>query len=276
MNPKSDSIYISNQAYGSFNDRGLQFGEGLFETFRLNSKGEIPLWSFHQARLKEGLMRLGFNPKSFDKAQDFLFANILSNLASSNLALNAGKLLVTRDAQKRGYATSQEDEPNLLLQFFSAPNWLDESQGLKVGISDIRLGIQPALAGIKHCNRLEQVLAQCQLKEGEDDALLLSYAGDVIESCTSNLLVCLDNQWFTPKLDKAGVKGVARQWLITKMNIAEANLNLSDLYNAQHLYLSNSLFGLRKVKSLVADTSKDYLGCELMQAYQTEFKSLFE
>lgn len=274
MNPQSDLICISNQAYGSFNDRGLQFGEGLFETFRLNSKGEIPLWSFHQARLKEGLQRLGFNPKSFDKAQDFLFANIQSNL-TSNPALNAGKLLVTRDAQKRGYATSQENEPNLLLQLFSAPNWPDESQGLKVGISDIRLGIQPALAGIKHCNRLEQVLAQSQLKEGEDDALLLSYAGDVIESCTSNLLVCLDNQWFTPKLDKAGVKGVARQWLITKMNIAEANLNLSDLYNAQHLYLSNSLGGLRPISMLWAERTKEYDSCSSLQEYQTEFKSLF-
>lgn len=268
MNQIEDSVYISNQPQSSFSDRSLQFGEGLFETFRLNAQGEIPLWALHQARLKEGLKRLGFNPNSLDAAEQFLFVNL-----PRDKAFNAGKLLVTRDAKVRGYAGLLENKPNLLLNFFSAP--LNEDKGLSLGVSDIRLGLQPALAGIKHCNRLEQVLAQTQLKPEHDDALLLTSDGHVIESCSSNLFVYIDNQWLTPKLDNTGVRGVARQWLMSKMPVIEARLTLEDMYNAQHVYISNALKGFRYVKCLLTQQRHEYSSCKRMQAYQAEFKSLF-
>lgn len=268
MNQVADSIYLSNQPHASFYDRGLQFGEGVFETFRLNAQGEIPLWDLHQARLKEGLKRLGFNPNSLDAAEQFLFANL-----PRDKTFNAGKLLVTREAKVRGYAGYLEDKPNLLLHFFVAP--FIEDKGLTLGISDIQLGLQPALAGIKHCNRLEQVLAQTQLKPEHDDALLLSSDGYVIESCSSNLFVYIDNQWVTPKLDDTGVRGVAREWLMSKMPIIEAKLTLEDMYNAQHVYISNALKGFRYVKCLLGQQRHEYSSCKRMQAYQAEFKSLF-
>ncbi len=263
-------IYLSNQQHITFSDRALQYGEGLFETFRLNTKGHIPLWELHQQRLAQGLERLGFSNHTLNQAEDFLFSHI-----KKHPNFNAGKLLVSRTALERGYAGKTATNANLLLHLFTLPAINPQITTLTLELSPVRLAQQPLLAGIKHSSRLQQILALSKLSQQADDVLLMDTQGLPIESGTSNLLLHFNQQWLTPKLDKAGVKGTTRQWLMQKIPIQEKELQMDTIYKAQHLYLSNALYGIRAVTGLLKTDIKYQTDCAKMQQLQNEFGRLF-
>lgn len=264
------SLYLSNHHNVPFNDRALHYGEGLFETFRFNKIGEIPLWQLHQTRLKQGLERLGFAASSQAEAEAFLFANI-----AQAPAYQAGKLLLSRSGLERGYAGKTASCVNLLLHLFNPPA-LKKQTAVTLQVSPVRLASQPLLAGIKHSSRMEQILALSALSKTADDALLLDHQGLPIESGTSNLLLYIKPHWITPKLDHVGVRGTTRQWLMQQMPIQERAVSMSELYQAQHLYLCNAIKGIYAVQTLLGEHTKNYLPCAKMQQLQTEFGRLFE
>jgi len=124
--------------------------------------------------------------------------------------------------------------------------------GVRMRICDIRLGEQPLLAGMKHLNRLEQVLARA---EWDDPAIaegvLCDSHGRVVSATMANLFAVVDGALLTPVLDRCGVAGVARAEVLAACPQARVGeLTLDELRNASEVFLSSSVRGILPVCSL--------------------------
>lgn len=227
-------------------DRALNYGDGLFETLRFDAQQAIPLWHYHQQRLMAGLEALNFPAYSLAEIKAAMQSLPISE------SVNAGKLLISRGQGERGYAAPKEAKIELLWHGFTAPSWALERfpNGLEVAVSPIVLAKQPRLAGIKHLNRLEQVLARNLFPEHCQEVVMCDDAQSVIEGCMSNIVLFKDNQWLTPSLDNNGVNGVIRQWLLSQLPIIEAQVSLAELMQADTIIFCNTLNGIAPVARL--------------------------
>jgi 4-amino-4-deoxychorismate lyase len=224
-------------------DRGLAYGDGLFETMRAHA-GTLPWWPRHRARLLAGARRLGI-PFPDD-------ARLESALDDALRASQDGviKLVLTRGAGARGYAPSRGVEPTLIVT--ASPGPAATAGALTVDVLTLRLGVQPALAGMKHLNRLEQVLGAREAAERSLDDGLMADAEDFLACSTrANVFARVDGRWITPPVDRAGVAGIARSVLLEHWRPAGGlhveRLPLADLGRIEALTLSNALRGILAV-----------------------------
>jgi 4-amino-4-deoxychorismate lyase len=161
------------------------------------------------------------------------------------------KLVLTRGDGGRGYAPVADAMPVWMLSLHPLPAPL--VAGLCLHVCDTRLAIQPALAGLKHCNRLEQVLARAEVdRAGCDEGLLRDIDGDPICATAANLLVLRDGRWWTPSVTRCGVAGVLRSWLLETSGVAVAALSMEDVLAADAIALCNAVRGILPVVSLGA------------------------
>ncbi|MCL6619853.1 MAG: aminodeoxychorismate lyase [Thermomonas hydrothermalis] len=225
----------------SLANRGLNYGDGLFETMRIH-RGDVPLWSRHLARLREGAERLGMTLPE----QAFIEAQIAA--ISADVEAGVLKLLLTRGDGGRGYLPPAAAVPVWALTLHPLPARM---QALRLHPCRIRMAIQPALAGIKHCNRLEQVLARVEVAQaGCDEGLLCDASGAPVCATAANLLVLCDGHWLTPPVDRCGVAGVLRGWLLEAGLVRQAALSLQDVTAAEALALCNAVRGILPVAAL--------------------------
>lgn len=229
----------------SFANRGLNYGDGLFETVRVH-RGAAPLWPRHLARLREGAQRLGIPLP--DPA--FIEARVTETVAG----VDAGvlKLLLTRGDGGRGYAPSVDAQPVWTLALHPLPA---SPASLRLHACETRLALQPALAGIKHCNRLEQVLGRMEVERGGfDEGLMCDAFGRPICATAANLLVHRGGRWLTPAVANCGVAGVMRGWLIGQGLVGEVEQAADALDSADALALCNAVRGILPVSMLGART----------------------
>ncbi len=228
----------------SLDNRGLQYGDGLFETMRVD-RGGVPLWPRHLARLRDGARRLGIAmPESgFLDAQVAAFAH---GVESGVL-----KLVLTRGDGGRGYAPPADAIPVWSLSLHPLPAPIPRA--LRLHDCATRLAIQPALAGLKHCNRLEQVLARAEVERAAcDEGLVRDIDGNPACATAANLLLHVDGRWTTPRVDRCGVAGVLRGWLLEAGLVQEAAVARDALEAAEALALCNAVRGILPVASLDA------------------------
>ncbi len=236
-------------------DRGLDYGDGLFETLRLE-RGEPLFPELHWQRLEQGLETLGF-PDCIAriKSQTQL---VLDDLRQEGWSLAALRITVTRGAGPRGYTPPLDAEPRIIC---SATPLEAVSGALPPPASLIaatmRWASQPALAGVKHLNRLEQVLAAAEKqRSGADEALMLGQAGQLVSVTSGNLFIVAGDEIHTPLLDDCGIAGTRRHLVMQSWapaagySVKESRLELSILDAATEVFYSNSLVGLRPVASL--------------------------
>ncbi|MDZ7924378.1 MAG: aminodeoxychorismate lyase [Marinagarivorans sp.] len=239
------------------NDRGLAYGDGLFETLRWQPSG-CPLWYLHRARLLSGCARL--NLPLDDTVLDAQYTQFLATVTQQNSTLEHAiiKLIVTRGQGGRGYVPPHTPSLNIIWQLLPAPAIAKEArQGVGLQVSAVRLAEQPLLAGLKHLNRLEYVLAAQQATEGLQP-LLLDNAGHIIETLSHNIFAVEGKNLLTPRLYRAGVKGVLRDFTQThapKLGFVfcESDLLLPQLLQAPEVFIGNSVRGYWPVTSLVDD-----------------------
>lgn len=225
-------------------NRGLAYGDGVFETMRVH-RGGVPLWPRHLARLREGARRLGLALPPFD----FMEARIADAIGGCGAGVL--KLLLTRGAGGRGYAPPTDAPPAWLLSLHPLP--ASHHSGLRLQWCDTRLAGQPALAGIKHCNRLEQVLARAEVDRGGfDEGLMRDMTGTPICATAANLLVLRNGRWSTPRVDACGVAGVLRGWLLDQGLADLADCSPAGIEAADALALCNAVRGILPVASLGA------------------------
>ena len=247
----------------SIANRGLSYGDGVFETMRVH-RGELPLWPRHLARLREGAGRLGIAMPDVD----FVEARI-AEMASS---VEAGvlKLLLTRGEGGRGYAPPVDVVPTWMLSLQSLP---ESQDALRVHVCETRLATQPALAGIKHCNRLEQVLGRAEAARARcDEGLMQDMAGNPVCATSANLMVLRDGRWRTPPVEACGVASVLRGWLLAQGLVEVAAVAPDDLADADAVALCNAVRGILPVRALGArewlpHPATDELQARLAMAY---------
>jgi 4-amino-4-deoxychorismate lyase len=251
-------------------ERGLHYGDGLFETIAC-VRGGARLLEQHLRRLASGCARLGIAP--IDPAA--IAAEVREAAAESDRAIV--KILVTRGpATARGYAASGEEQPTRVMLRYLWPE--DDAalseQGVRVRIASVRLGENPALAGLKHCNRLEQVLARRECADaGFGEALMFSSSGALISGTMSNVFIVQDSMLLTPCVDRCGVAGVMRAEVLATaaaagIRVEERRLDGDDLERSQELFLTNALMGIRPARevagrSLVPGTLTRHLQAQL-------------
>ncbi|QEA40151.1 aminodeoxychorismate lyase [Pistricoccus aurantiacus] len=229
-----------------FDDRGLSYGDGLFETVLVRD-GKPVLWEEHLARLEEGCRRLELTmPKPAD------LNGIFANIPLFQQPLAVLKLILTRGSGGRGYRPPWPSDCRL--RYRLTPFSPDEERwhrGVRIRRCSLRLGIQPRLAGIKHLNRLENVLAR---SEWNDDAiaegLLCDSDGRLVEATSMNLFWQRQGRLETPRLDRCGVAGTLRQALLDRLPIQEVNAGVAVLEEAEALWLGNSVQGIWPVIAL--------------------------
>jgi len=231
-------------------DRGLAYGDGLFETIRVQAF-QMPLWPFHQARLVNGCRRL-----SISLAEQYLLPwteELLAAARNENRADGVLKIIVTRGAGGRGYAYGEDLTPTVIMIFSALPSYPEANQrsGVALFNCSTTLGINPALAGLKHLNKLEHVLARAEWQSPEfAEGLLRDTEGRVVEGTVSNVFAVKDHQLFTPVLTRCGVSGIMRRLVCeqlapeVKLPLIEQDMTLEQLYSADEVFVTNSVFGI--------------------------------
>ena len=225
-------------------DRACQFGDGLFETVAVVS-GRPCLWRAHLARLAEGCRRLRLPAPDAG-----LLRREVSDLCRGQDRAVL-KLLWSAGRSARGYRRPPAAQGQRVLQLhpWAGP---DYRRGWRVRLCSHRHGDNPTLAGIKHLNRLDQVLARAEWDQEHDEGIMLDQSGQAVSGTMSNLFLQRGDELLTPPVARAGIEGVVRALLIDCADQAGERVRIepigpADLYAADGLYLSNSLIGVVRV-----------------------------
>ncbi|MDO1527387.1 aminodeoxychorismate lyase [Fulvimonas sp. R45] len=231
----------------SAQDRGLLYGDGLFETVRLVGRA-APLWPRHMRRLAHGCERLRLPMP--DPA--LLWREALA--AGEGMAQAVVRITLTRGTGARGYAMPATPHATRVVAAFPMPA-LDASayrDGIRLHLCATRLAEQPALAGLKHLNRLEQVLARAEWDDpAVAEGLLCDARGRVVSAVSANLFAVVDGVPATPALDRCGVAGVARAEVLDALPRAQVrDLPLDECLRAGELFLTSSVRGILPVQAV--------------------------
>ncbi|CAA9339348.1 MAG: Aminodeoxychorismate lyase [uncultured Lysobacter sp.] len=222
-------------------DRGFAYGDGVFETMRAHC-GALPWWERHWGRLAAGAHRLGLSLPP----EALVIEQAMGLLAGGGGVL---RLQVTRGRGGRGYAAAAGGVPTWALSRHEVP--VTPPEGIVLRWCETRLALQPLLAGIKHCNRLEQVMARNEWSDpGIHEGLVCSLEGDVVSATAANLFVLRDGEWLTPQVDRCGVAGVCRAWAIDALQARQARIPTADVASAESLFVCNAVRGILPVARL--------------------------
>jgi 4-amino-4-deoxychorismate lyase len=256
MAPESTpaAVWINGKPGGALSpfERGLHYGDGLFETIAC-VRGRPRFLSLHLERLARGCERLGIAAPAPAELQ----RQILGVAAEAERAVV--KVLVTRGAAvARGYAAAEAAPPTRVMLRYP---WEPEDprlgeEGVRVRTATLRLAENPALAGLKHLNRLEQVLARREWSDGQvAEALMFSTSGTLVSGVMSNVFLVEGAALRTPRLDRCGVAGVMRRVVMREaagagIAVEETGLEAADVARAGELFLTSALIGVRPVCAL--------------------------
>jgi len=261
----------------SLNSRALNYGDGCFSTM-LSRKGHVQLLNLHVKRLINDATRLKIiNSKVSFSASDLenlIKAFALDSYSGATASVEKVsvekvpiesasmeavsiepewqivKLLIARGDSERGYAPALDSEPVFIptvKNYYPTTN-----QTLRLGLAKMTLAEQPILSGIKHLNRLEQVMAKIELaeREGVDDLILTNPSGVVIELTSSNIFYCIDGMWHTPCVEKSGVNGVMRQYILDYMQRHQITCNVCEMH-ASALLSAQTAFSCNAITQLI-------------------------
>jgi 4-amino-4-deoxychorismate lyase len=235
----------------SANDRGLLYGDGVFRTMRL-SHGIIQHWPRHYRKLQQDCAAM-----LLDCPASNLLAAELEQLVSGH-GNGVVRIIITRGTGGRGFAQPANRASSRILNLMPPhdfPKYF-RTKGVKVHVCNLRLAHQPRLAGIKHLNRLENVLAAAEWNNAEvAEGILLDIEGNVIEGTRSNLFMISDGVLITPELSRCGVAGMQRErvmeWAaINGMPYEVKQFSLDKLLGADEFFLVNSVIGLWPVHEM--------------------------
>ncbi len=232
-------------------DRGLQYGDGLFETIAFKN-GRLLSWQAHMDRLSQACVRL--NLPAVDESTWIEDIRKLE-IKDENRVI---KLIITRGIGDRGYAAST---PAIPTRIVAAYPWPDHSsfkldEGIRVRICHTQISVNPVLAGLKHLNRLDNVLARNEWTDKAiAEGLMLDDQDHVIEGTMSNIFAVKNSVIYTPRLIRAGVEGVLRSIIIkialkNNIKLEETDLKRNDLVTMEEIFVTNSIIGVWPVHEI--------------------------
>lgn len=228
-------------------DRGFTLGDGLFETLAVRA-GVPRFWSAHMERLCEGCRRLALpQPPQAALADDA--AAVCADAADGTL-----RITWTRGVGARGYAPPAAPVPTRVVAFHPGP--VRPPRPLALRWCDTRLALQPALAGVKHLNRLEQVLARAEWSDpGIDEGIMRAGDGRVVACVAANLFLVADGVLVTPDLGECGVAGTTRRRVLSAaaalgLEAAVRRVEVREVESADELFVTSAVLGVAPVATL--------------------------
>jgi 4-amino-4-deoxychorismate lyase len=228
-------------------DRGLAYGDGLFETLRVVA-GRAPLWTWHMERLEEGCRRLrlacpvsGFLADEVSAAVDGLDDAVV-------------RITWTAGSGPRGYARLAASQGRVIVAA-SPMRQVDAfvaTHGVALFECATRWSLQPKLAGIKHLNRLEQVLARAEWDDPSfADGLMLDTDSRVISTTAASIGLVVDGVPMFPALNRCGVAGVGRRLALASLpDAVETDIGRAMLDSASEVFLASSVRGMLPVRAI--------------------------
>ncbi|ACV26610.1 aminodeoxychorismate lyase [Kangiella koreensis] len=224
-------------------DRGLLYGDAFFTTIKVTDR-RVEHWALHSERLVFSTERLGFPSLDLKTIKAELLAFVKEQSAVSQSADGVVRLTISRGSGVRGYKVPASPELQRIMSWsaIKAANAYDA--GVHLSICSTPPMIHPALAGVKHCNRLAEVLAAQEVPQDCFDGIM-SLDDKVICGTKSNIYFYINEQWKTPKLSQAGVNGTVRRWLLNEQsNFVEADISHKDMASASYCLVSNAIVGI--------------------------------
>lgn len=248
-------------------DRGLLYGDGLFETVSLR-RGTPVFWASHMQRLMDGCRRLELPPPDPDQ----LHSEVLR--VSDGAERAVAKIIITRGSGPRGYRPVPEPVTTRVVMGLTWPDLPvgADSSGVSARWCETRLARQPRLAGLKHLNRLEQILARAEWRDDYTEGLMLDSEGLVIEGTMSNLFLVQRGTLITPDLSQCGVAGVMRAAVLEHARQGGIPhtvrpVTVPMVEEADSLFLTNSLIGIWPILRL--ETRHYEVAGKITQTLQT-------
>jgi 4-amino-4-deoxychorismate lyase len=232
-------------------DRGLQYGDGLFETIAVEEESLL-CWDEHIERLQSGCSRLKIPIPN----QDTLTEE--TRRLTSSIERGIIKIIITRGQGGRGYALPVNVESTRIISLYPWPEYSfgNPDDGINVRVCNYRYAHNSVLAGIKHLNRLEQVLARSEWTDSLiAEGVVLDHEENVIEGTMSNIFYIKNEILYTPELSACGVEGIVRQKIITlaaelHLEICIHKISLESLMNADEAFMCNSIVGVWPIKMI--------------------------
>ena len=242
------------QQYIAASDRGLAYGDGLFETIACVN-GRLQYFSQHMQRLQKGCERLLL---PIITEQQWL--DDIRQLAIGEQPMVI-KLMLTRGSGGRGYNMPPAIQTTRIVSLHPWPDYSPQlkTQGGRLVVCKTPISTNPALGGLKHLNRLDNVLARAEWDDADIiDGLMLDAQGHVVEGTMSNIFAVDNNGIYTPPISQAGVEGVMRQQVILlakklAYSCEQVPLSIIHLMNMDEVFITNSLLGICPIRQL-ADT----------------------
>ena len=257
-------IYKENTPVIGADNRGLRFGDGIFETIKIK-QGQFILPNEHFARLWKGMQVLQFSiPKHFDPEK--LQEEILL-LAKKNQHEQAARIRIAVFRGSGGLYDATDHRPNYIIQTWALPegngDW--NSNGLVLGINTQIQKSCDILSNLKHNNYLPYVLAALEAKAKKwNDTIILNSNNRICDTTIANIFIIKNNVIYTPSLNEGCVAGVMRKYLIDTLkengfDCIEKSLSIQELMNADEVFLTNSIYNIRWVSSIADMTFSNTL-----------------
>lgn len=223
-------------------NRGLNYADGLFETLVVHNTHPRS-WQAHMDRLSAGCERLGMEMPP----QAILLREVQT--VSAGMTDAVVKIVLTRGGTGRGYTPPDTSASSRIVSAHYYPDGVVElaRDGVKARICELRLAIQPALGGIKHLNRLEQVLASAEIRDSNAvEGVMLDSEDHVISAISANIFLVIDDRILTPRLDRCGIRGVVRSKILAAFapRCEQRRIHVDMLWEANEIFISNSVRGI--------------------------------
>lgn len=237
--------------YVSVFDRGLHYGDGVFETIACVGNSAVFIQQ-HLKRMENGARKLNI---PFPDRQLFLDdINCLLRGSNSNSII---KLILTRGRGKRGYRYEKTQIPTRICMLSAWPDYVAQwrEHGIATRFCQTQVSVNPQLAGIKSLNRLDSVLASSELGPAFNEGFLSDIDGNVIEGSMSNIFIVSNATLVTPDLSRCGVNGIMREQIIdiaqnNSIKVETRNITRDELLESREIFISNSVIGACVVKQL--------------------------
>lgn len=236
-------------------DRAVQYGDGVFETIAV-FRGEPRAWHRHMRRLFVGCAKLSIPQPD----TELLRAEVSRLYKASGNGQERGvlKIIISRGSDGRGYRPPASPSPTRILALYPWPTHTAEwyKLGIRLHVCETPLSCNPALAGIKHLNRLENILAASEWQEQDiAEGLMCDMQGKVIEGTMTNIFAVVDDSLHTPDLRHCGVAGTMRARVIEAavelgVKVSERSINMEELFTANELFVCNSILNIVGVRQL--------------------------
>ncbi len=232
-------------------DRGLHYGDGVFETIAIHH-GHPLLLDAHLDRMRAGCKQLRFNT-----SLDLSAIRRQAKESAKDVDKGVMKIILTRGVGARGYRSPAENSPTCIIGLYPWPEFPRSRyiEGVDVCVCKSRLGHQPLLSGIKHLNRLEQVVARAEWTDEYEEGLMLDQQGSVVEGTMSNVFLVSADTLVTPLVDRCGIRGVVRAQVVRLaselgMEVTESRVRIDELFQAEEAFLTNSVIGIWPIKTI--------------------------